>query len=440
MFHLSASGSCVLLFSLACFAQTDSQPERVLTLSLAKAIEMATSDRGDARVQLAHEAENVTRSRYIGARAALLPSVDVSVAEQNQTVNPRALGLRFDSPLFSVPNEVGPFNTFDARVRLTQNIVNLSAIRQWQGSRTDVRVAKYETEAVRKNAAGMMARLYAAALQAEARVGTYKASISDAEALRDLSSHRSAVGEGTELDVTRAELSVARARQRLLAATTEQNRNRLELVKVLNLDWATTLHLSDQLDGAGTEPPGVRESLSLALETRPDLKMQATRIESAKALQNAARLERAPSLVAYGDYGVLQGVQTHTVGVALRVPLFDDRIKSDQIRAFSLARQADIRQEELKRDVELEIRKAMASLEATKQEVAVADQAITLATEELGRARRRYQAGLANNLEVIEAQTQLETARGDRVAALFDRANARIDWALATGTIMSIAF
>jgi outer membrane protein TolC len=148
-----------------------------------------------------------------------------------------------------------------------------------------------------------------------------------------------------------------------------------------------------------------------------------------------------PSIVAYGDYGVLEGVQTHTVGVALRLPLFDgDRIRSDQMKAASLARQEEIRHSELRREVELQIRKALASLGATKQEMNVADQAITLATEELGRARRRYEAGLTNNLEVIDAETQLEMTRADRITALFDRANARIDWALATGTIMSIVF
>jgi outer membrane protein TolC len=70
----------------------------------------------------------------------------------------------------------------------------------------------------------------------------------------------------------------------------------------------------------------------------------------------------------------------------------------------------------------------------------VAEQAIALATEELGRARRRYDAGLTNNLELIDAETQLEVARAERITALFDRASARIDWALATGTIMKITF
>jgi outer membrane protein TolC len=402
---------------------------------------MATSPQGDANVRLAHETEELTHSRYMEARASLLPALDGSVAEQNQTVNPRALGLIFESPLVTVPNSVGPFSTFDARVRLNQNVLNFNAIRQWQGSRADMRAARYETESVRARVAGAVARLYAAVLRADGQAAMLKAAIRDTEALRDLSSHRASVGEGTELDVTRAELSVAHARQRALTAETERVRTMLELIKVLNLDWNTTLRLSDKLDSAVPEPPGPSESMSLALQSRPDFRMQENRIESARLYQSATKLERAPSIVAYGDYGVLEGVQTHTVGVALRVPLFDgDRIKSDQIKAASFARQEEIRHSELRREVELQIRKALASLDAASQEVHVAEQGITLATEEVGRARRRYDAGLTNNLEVIDAETQLEITRADRISALFDRANARIDWALATGTIMSIVF
>jgi len=441
MSYSRRTGVCILLFSIACFAQTDSQPEHVLNLSLSKAIEIATSSQGDANVRLAHETEGLSHARYIEARANLLPSLDGSIAEQNQTVNPQALGLRFESPLFTVPDEVGPFSTFDARVRLNQNILNFNAIRQWQGSRADMQAAKYETESIRARVAGSVARLYAAALRADGQVAMLKAAIRDAEALRELSSHRVSAGEGTELDVNRADLSVTRARQRMVVAETERIHTVLELVKVLNLDWATTLQFSDKLDSTTPEPPGATESLGLALQSRPDFKMQENRIEGAHRYQSAAKMERVPAIVAYGDYGVLEGVQTHVVGVALRVPLFDGyRIKSEEMRAASVARQEEIRRNDLRREVELQIRKALVSLDATRQELQVAEQAIALATEELGRARRRYEAGLTNNLELIDAETQLEIARAERITALFDRANARIDWAVATGTIMKMTF
>src|SRR6266849_2086226 len=119
-------GAFVLLSAIACWAQSTPPGQPALELSLAKAIEIAISSQGNTTVQMAQETEQLTYSRYTQARASLLPNLDGSVAEQNQIVNPRALGLRFESPIFTVPEEVGPFYTFDARLRLNQNLLNLS--------------------------------------------------------------------------------------------------------------------------------------------------------------------------------------------------------------------------------------------------------------------------------------------------------------------------
>jgi outer membrane protein len=430
--------SVCALSAIACLAQSNSPGGPVLDLSLEKAIEIATSPLGDATVQMARESEQSSVARYTEARATLLPTLDGSVAEQNQTVNPRALGLRFSSPLFTVPKEVGPFYTFDARARLNQNVLNLSAIRHWQAAHDDVQAARSETESVRERAASTVAKLYTAALRADAQVEVSKAIIVDAEATRDLASHRTSVGEGTELEVARAKLSVARGQQRLLAAETNRTRALLELIKALNLDWDTKLHLTGKFESAHADS-SVTESLAIALKSRADFKVQESRAQSAKLNYSAAKFERMPSIIGYADYGVLEGVQTHTIGAALRIPLFDGgRTESDRLQAASLMRQEQIRQKELRSQVELEVRMALAALNSAEQGVHVAEESISLAGEELARARRRYEAGVTNSLEIIDAQTQLEVARDDRVAALFNYANARIDLAQAMGTITKL--
>ena len=441
MFSSKCISACVLLFAITCLAQSNSPGQHALDLSLEKAIEIATSPQGDATVQMAQETEQLSHSRYTEARASLLPTLDGSVAEQNQTVNPRALGLRFDAPGFAIPNQVGPFYTFDARARQNQSVLNLSAVRHWQAARKDTQAARSETESVREHVAATVARLYAAALRADSRVEMSKANIADAEGLRDLASHRASVGEGTELDVARAKLNVARDRQRMLAAETDRTRTQLDLIKVLNLDWNTTLHFTGKLDSMNTAASTVAESVAIALKSRADFKVQENRTESARLNQSAAKLERMPSIVGYADYGVLEGVQTHTIGAALRIPLFDGgRMESDRLQAASLMHQEQIRQKELRSQIELEVRQALAALDSTQQQVQVAEQGIALAEEELARARRRYEAGVTNGQEVIDAQTQLEITRDDRIAALFNYANARIDLAQATGTITKIVF
>src|SRR5215469_13169569 len=97
--------ACFFFFTLPSAAQSNAPPQPALELTLEKAIELATSPTGDASLQQAREMEIVAAARITEARSSLLPTLDGTVAEQNQTVNPRAIGLRFDSPLFTIPKD-----------------------------------------------------------------------------------------------------------------------------------------------------------------------------------------------------------------------------------------------------------------------------------------------------------------------------------------------
>jgi outer membrane protein TolC len=79
-------------------------------------------------------------------------------------------------------------------------------------------------------------------------------------------------------------------------------------------------------------------------------------------------------------------------------------------------------------------------LASTRQQAAVAEQAVSFANDVLAHARRLYEAGLTNSIEMIDAQTQLQIANDEHVAALFDYTNARIDLAEAMGTTTKLTF
>ena len=65
--------------------------------------------------------------------------------------------------------------------------------------------------------------------------------------------------------------------------------------------------------------------------------------------------------------------------------------------------------------------------------VKVAQEGLELSENELAQARRRYAAGVANSVEVTDAQTRLERARDNQTAALYNYNLARIDLAQAMG-------
>jgi outer membrane protein TolC len=159
---------------------------------------------------------------------------------------------------------------------------------------------------------------------------------------------------------------------------------------------------------------------------------------------SAVKWERLPSLSGFADYGsigtsVNNAIATHTYGVTLRVPIFDGgRRDARRTESASLLRQERIRTADLKDQVELDVRLALDSLRSADDQVKVAEEGLQLSDNELAQARRRYEAGVTNSVEVTDAQTRLDRARDNRITALYNYNLARIDLATAMGTIQSM--
>jgi outer membrane protein TolC len=78
---------------------------------------------------------------------------------------------------------------------------------------------------------------------------------------------------------------------------------------------------------------------------------------------------------------------------------------------------------------------AQAELGAERTEVEVASQAVDLATEALQQARHRFEAGVSNNIEVIQAQDELARATDNKINALYRLNQSRADLARAMGQL-----
>src|SRR6266851_5417260 len=125
--------------------------QRTLPLSLKRAVEIALTPEGSARVALAQESIQQAESRVTQARAAFLPTLDSSLQDRRQTTNLKAFGFSFNIPVpgFSIPSIVGPFDVFDARASVQQSVLNFSDIRKYQASRSAVSSARSDLDATR---------------------------------------------------------------------------------------------------------------------------------------------------------------------------------------------------------------------------------------------------------------------------------------------------
>jgi outer membrane protein TolC len=86
----------------------------------------------------------------------------------------------------------------------------------------------------------------------------------------------------------------------------------------------------------------------------------------------------------------------------------------------------------------LDVKTALLNLSSARNEVQVANLGVQLSSEEVDQARDRFRAGVANNIEVIQAQDSLARANDNQIAALYRFNQARADLARATGQMEKV--
>jgi outer membrane protein TolC len=412
-----------------------------LRLSLRDAIEAAIDN--NVNVRLLKERIAAAQAQADASLGALLPNVSGYVNGRSQTVNLAAFGLPMDQfANFGLTRSVTePFQVYDARGTLVQNLFSLSLIQRWRAAKTGVDVASLEAEVTKRDVMATVGLLYMEALRADEAVKAREADIELSRQLLKLAQDRKAAGIATGLDVTREEVQLENHKQRLLMSQNERESARLNLLRALGISFDVRLTLTDELKLLPVESQRPEEALAAARAQRLELKAQETRQKLASLSLSSVAGERVPTLSLNGDYGWIgvkpeDAMATHSIGLTFSIPIFDGGQREARIsETRSRVRQELIRMKDVSDQVTLEVRNALLTLESSIQQVAVAEKGMELALKELAFARDRFTAGLGTNIDVTNAQTSLERARDNQIEALFRFNASRINLARAKGEI-----
>jgi outer membrane protein len=416
-------------------ATTPAMPQGPLTLkdAVARALADGTTARLSAQEPLRTEGERRV------AHAALLPTIDVGATESQTRTNLKAIGFNFPG----VPSVLGPFGTFEARIRAAVNLVDVAARRRAHASDQSVTEARAAREADDLQVAGAVATLYVSLEGAEASVHAAESNLVLFDDLRKLARDQWRQGVATRLDSLRAELRWSRQSEVVLESRTQRDDARFALLHALALPGDTPLVLADTLADDDATTPTAEEALARA-RSRPEVRQLDARIAAAELSVRAASAERLPRLGVSAE-GMLNGPDpsdlepVHVLSAGVSMPLFDGgRISGETAIARVDLERARIARTEFDRQLDEDVRRAVVALSSAGERVRVARQAESVGLEELRVARSRFASGVSTNLEVDNAQTSLATAREDRVRALADRAQARYDLARATGSLADL--
>jgi outer membrane protein TolC len=367
--------------------------------------------------------------------ADLLPQLGLSATESRQKVNLAVYG--FSLPGF--PQLVGPFDVFDARAHIQQSVFDLHALHRAHASRDALDAARQDELGARDLVVLACGQLYLQALAGEARIESARAQLATAEALLGTARDRRAAGLGAGIEALRAEVQAQTLRQRLIVAEQDAAKQKLALARAIGLPLGQRFRLADPMPFAPDVPISVEQAVSQAWAGRPDLKAAQARVDAAQEARKAARGEALPSLVVAGDYGAIgntvsDALGTFTAAASLRVPVFEGGRAAARASVASVRlRQEQARLEDLRARIYYEVQAVFLDLRAAEERVKVAESALGLARQQLEQSRDRFAAGVADNLEVVQAQESLAAAEESRIASLYAHDAARFSLARALG-------
>jgi len=433
---LTAKVAVALMLSALRLPGQDQGP---IKLTLKQAVEMALRQNPEVQVAVLNFAES-KEDRNI-ARSGLLPQADLRVSDEAVRQNVDAL---FGKPFPGIPQHIGPFQVFQAGPNFSFPVLNLSAFRRWQAASHQVLASGHDSDDVREQTVLLVTSQYLGSLQASANVTAAESRVQLAQALFDQASDLQKHGVGTGLDTLRAQVELQNEQQRLIEAQTSLKTSLYGLSRLLNLDPAREVELTDQMSFFETpEFPG-NTSLDQAYASRPEMRALLERERAAESARKQAGDQRLPTLGvsgywAYTGLSLPTSIPTYTYTASVDVPLVTSgRIRADMTKADLELKKIDQQRQDLRNQIALEVKTSLAQLEASRHEVEVANQGVALAQQEVDQARDRFTAGVANNVEVIQAQDALARANDNQISALYGYNEARADLARATGHIQDL--
>ncbi|MEO5569000.1 MAG: TolC family protein [Gemmatimonadaceae bacterium] len=255
-----------------------------------------------------------------------------------------------------------------------------------------------------------------------------------AQASRFLASERirRESGLGSELDVLRAEVSLANLQPQLIAATSSAEVATLDLKRLIDLPFKQPMKLTTSLDvpSMGT----LADSLGTvdALSSRASLAAEARLVRIREEQVRIARSAYLPSVNLVFNYGKQlfpSGIfafnedwrTDFTAGVQVSVPLFNGfRTAAEVAQAQVSLNQERLRLAQLREGVQVEYERARGERERSRSSILARQRTVDQAQRVYDLTVLRYEQGLASQLEVSEARLSLLQARTNLAQAVAD--------------------
>jgi len=368
----------------------------------------------------------------------MLPQLNGSLRESEIKASLPAEGFSFQIPGLALPNGIR-FSNSDARVSMTENLVDFHDIENTRAASANVRAAGFNFNSAKETVTLAVAASYLLVIAAESQVDAATAELKTAEALQQLAEDRESAGLTPNVDTLRARVELQVRRQNLIEANNNLAKQRITLLRAIGFPVHQKIKLVSRVPYKPLPSLSEDEALKRAMLTRPDYLALDQQVKAAELQKRAAEAERLPSLGISGDYGVLgthpdNAFPTWTVGAGIKIPIFQGgKVEADIRQADAVLQQRKAQRDDMRGRIEQDVADAILDVSAAAEQVEVAKATLDYAQQTLTQSQDRFSAGITNNIEVIQAQEALANANQQYISSLYSHNIAKVLLARALG-------
>lgn len=418
-----------------------SVPEKLfpgrIPLSLQTAIDLALKH--NLGLLLSQADTRAARGQRWQELSALLPQVTAAPYAAESKVNVDELGFAGLATLLHIPPAVGPFSYFDARAAVSQTLFDWKSINAARAASQNVKSAEYTLLDARDLVILTVGYNYFQAVADEARIATDEAQVEAAEALFNQATDQVNAGTAADIDALRTKVEFQTRQQQLIQATNDFAIQKITVARAIGLATSQDFDLTDKSLYRPLDDLTVEEALTHAYASRSDYRAAESALRAAELSRKAAVAGYFPSLSFGADYGnggahPSDSTRVYDVRGTMSIPIFTGNSVHGEIQqADARLEQSRERLDNLRAQIEADVRTAFLTLQSSAEQVKVAQSNIELADQTLAQSRDRFSAGVTDSVEVVQSQETVASAHEQYISSLYSYNFAKISLIRALG-------
>jgi outer membrane protein TolC len=421
--------------------------EETLKLSLDDAVALGLKN--NLGLKQAENSEKSLQGQKLEALQEFLPTINLTgnlgVHQQDLAAQGFGPGVAKDFvallPHGTKFSEITRDDLTEGKISYNQTLFSGPVIAAWKAAGAAERASYFAKMSARGEVVQQVASAYLHALAAASEVDNATALEAADKLLLSQAHAEHEAGTATNLDELRARVQLQAQQQALIAAENALEKDLILLKREIGFDPGQKIFLTDPAPYSELAAETPEEVRAEAYKNRQDYQNLQNQAVEFKAIHAAYRAQRLPSLSFSGNYAVSQvnGAGSHGNFVAqgtLSVPLFREaRLRGDNESAQAQQSAVEAQLADLRTHIDQQVRSALLDVDATAKLVEVARSNVDLATHTLSDETDRVNAGVDDNLPLVDAQATLAAAQSNLVESLYQYNLSKLALARATGVL-----